>query len=193
MENTQREIKNINDGIKQGKEEIERLREEQKKATDGKAFQELDSKIREIQNRIEEGVDYRENVLKPFREDLNNQNEEAIKRAQERKAEEEAEEQRKNLEKVANLANQEEELSIKKEDMDYAEELMNRYAAEYEEDAEGNMVLKEDQDLPWDWTEELSIQFEEEFYAAKDEYNKMNKSLDGVRKIKEEVDRVKQE
>lgn len=73
--------------------------------------------------------------------------------------------------------------------MEYAKELMDRYTAQYDDEG----VLVEDQDLPWDWTEELMWQFEEEFYAAKDTYQKLNKSLEGVRKIKEEVDRVKKE
>lgn len=73
--------------------------------------------------------------------------------------------------------------------MEFAKEEMDRYAAEY--DAEGN--LKEDQELPWDWSEELMWQYEDEFFAAKDAYQKMNKDLEGVRKIKEEVDKVKKE
>jgi len=67
--------------------------------------------------------------------------------------------------------------------------MMDRYAAEIDEEGNAN----EDQELPWDWSKELMYQYEEEFYAAKDVYQKMNKDLEGVRKIKEEVDKVKKE
>ena len=188
-ERTKAEITDINKHISSMKGEIKEKQEQQNKATDGKQFQKLDSEIRNLQDAVEAAVDYRENVLKPYRADLKAQREEAEQRAADRKAEEEAETLRKNLEKVEKLADQEEELAYKKEDMEFAKELMDRYAAEFDE--EGN--LKEDQELPWDWSEDLMYQYEAEFYAAKDVYQKMNKDLEGTRKIKEEVDKVKQE
>lgn len=172
LERTRAEINHVNETIEGWKKEIEEKRGMQKEATDGKQFQQLDSQIRELQGKIEEAIDMREFQLKPFLDDVKYQQEELKRQDEERKAEEQAEQRRKDEEKVAKLADDEEVLADKKADMEEAKALMDRYTAIY--DAEGNLDESKIDDLPWDWTEELQTQYEEEFYAAKDVYQKMN-------------------
>ena len=56
---------------------------------------------------------------------------------------------------------------------------MNRYNYDTED---------ENADIPWDWTQDLADQYTDEFYAAKDEWQRKKKEVDAIKKIKEEFE-----
>lgn len=77
------------------------------------------------------------------------------------------------------LEDEEEALEDLKDIKNEAEALMNRYNFDTED---------ENADIPWDWTQELADQYTDEFYAAKDEWQRKKKEVDEIKKIKDDFD-----
>jgi hypothetical protein len=66
-----------------------------------------------------------------------------------------------------------------KDTRDEAKELMDRYNPD-PEDA--------DAEWPWDWTQDLADQFSDDFYAAKDEWQRKKKEVDAIKAIQKKFD-----